>query len=110
MAIERLQKSVRVGIIGGFGDKTADLLHNAQPLIDAGYKVAAISGKWYSGETTEHKLARVQNFIDEWQPEVLYGPSAGGLLAIVAGFNNPHVRRIVTAASPLHRPEGSENT
>lgn len=110
MAPENFENRMRVGIIGGLRDKKKDLLRNAQPLVDAGYRVAAMDGGWFSGETTAHKFARAQKFLDEWQPEVLYGPSAGGLLAIVVGFNNPNVHRIVTAASPLHWPEKNENT
>lgn len=103
-------RKIRVGIIGGIHDKKRGLLTNAQPLIEAGYKVAVLEGGWLSGEKTRQKLTRAERFLDGWQPDVLYGPSAGGLLAIIVGFNHPSVHRIITAASPLRWPRKEENT
>lgn len=104
------QRQLHVGVIGGIFDKKAVLNRNATPLIDAGYLVASVDGGWHTGEKTRNKVARVQRFLDVWQPDVLIGLSAGGLLATVAGFDHPSVQRIVTAASPLHWPSFRENT
>ncbi len=110
MAVANLERDVRVGIIGGIGDKKEDLNRSAKPLVDAGFHVISVDGGWTTGERAKNKVARVQRFLHEWQPTVLYGPSAGGLLAIVAGFNYPSVQRIVTSASPLQWPKFRENT
>jgi hypothetical protein len=104
------QQRIRVGIIGGMLERRATLLTSAQPLVAAGHTVAAIEGGWFTGESTNRKIERVQRFLDEWQPNVLYGPSAGGLLAVVAGFKHPSVERIVTSAAPLRWPTFRENT
>lgn len=110
MAAVNLERGVRIGIIGGIGDKTKDLNRNAQPLVDAGFQVISVDGGWTAGERTRNKIARIRRFLDEKQPTVLFGPSVGGLLAVVAGFNHPSVQRIVTASTPLRWPSFRENT
>ena len=110
MATGSLEQRVRVGIIGGMFDKGETLLRAAQPLIDEGHEVEVFESNWFKRESGENKLRRAENFLDELRPEVIYGASAGGLLAVVAGFQKEYLHRISTAAAPLHRPRNRENT
>ena len=108
MAARTLERGVRVGIIGGMFDKGETLLRAAKPLIDAGHEVEVFESNWFKRESGKDKLSRAENFLDELRPEVIYGASAGGLLAVVAGFQKDYLRRISTAAAPLHRLRNSE--
>jgi hypothetical protein len=104
------QQNIRVGIIGGLHDTKDSLLEAARPLVAAEFKVAAMDGGWFTGERTDNKIARVHRFLNTWQPDVLFGLSSGGLLAVVAGFNHLSVQRIVTASAPLRWPTPRENS
>lgn len=111
MFIETLDRKPVVAFFGGIGDTEKTMSMRAQPLRDLGYEIITHRINWFKRKPKiDEIIGEAQELLVTSKAEVAYGASGGGLELVDAGFGLPSLKRIITAAAPIRRPDDDEMT